>query len=154
MNSRLLLRLKPRSSNNILLKLVVNLKFQPILQRNYSALDPADKKDYSAFVDQWHTHFKNVEDDFELERGLNHIFAADWVPSVEVIAEAIRASRRLNTFATAVRILEGLKDKSYKPEQYDAYIRELKPLLDEFGVVEKSALGEFVQIRDRNPWTE
>ncbi|KAJ3326184.1 Cytochrome c oxidase subunit 6 [Boothiomyces sp. JEL0866] len=125
-----------------------------IARRHYSDLDPADKKDYQAFVDQWQTHFKTVDDDFELERGLNHIFAADWVPSVEVVSEALRASRRLNTFATAVRILEGLKDKAYKKEQYDAYIRELKPLLDEYGIVEKEDLGEFQVIRDRTPWTE
>lgn len=125
-----------------------------IARRHYSDLDPADKKDYQAYVDQWQAHFKNVDDDFELERGLNHIFAADWVPSVEVVSEALRASRRLNTFATAVRILEGLKDKAYKKEQYDAYIRELKPLLDEYGIVEKADLGEFQVIRDRTPWTE
>lgn len=122
--------------------------------RNYSDLNPANKKDYDSFVEQWHSHFKSVDDDFELERGLNHIFAADWVPSVEVIAEALKASRRLNTFATAVRILEALEEKAYKKEQYHAYIRELKPILDEFGIVEKSALGEFVPFRERNPREE
>lgn len=122
--------------------------------RSYSDLDPANKNDYDAFVEQWHTHFKTVEDDFELERGLNHIFAADWVPSIDVITEALKASRRLNTFATAVRILEALEEKAYKKEQYQAYIKELKPLLDEYGVVERSALGEFMPIRERKPSEE
>jgi cytochrome c oxidase subunit 5a len=124
------------------------------LVRFYSDLDPANKKDYDVFVNQWLSHFKTVDDDFELERGLNHIFAADWVPAVEVIAEALHASRRLNTFATAVRILEALEEKAYKKEQYDQYIRELKPILDEYGVVEKKELGEFLPFRDRNPREE
>ena len=128
-----------------------------IFNRSYSSahpLDPANKSDYDAYVDQWMKHFATVEDDFELERGLNHIFAADWVPSVELIAEAIKASRRLNTFATAVRILEGLEEKSYKKEQYQAYIKELKPLLEELGVPERSELGKFLTISSRTAFTE
>ncbi len=125
------------------------------LNRPYSKeLDPANKNDYDAFVDQWRSHFRSVEDNFELERGLNHIFAADWVPSLEVIEEAIKASRRLNTFATAVRILEGLENKAYKPEQYHEYLRHLSPLLKEYGVVEKKDLGDFEVYRDRDPWKE
>ncbi len=122
--------------------------------RHYSELNPANKKDYDTFVEQWLNHFKTVEDDFELERGLNHIFAADWVPAVEVLEEAIKASRRLNTFATAVRILEALEDKVYKKDQFQTYLRELQPLLNEYGIVEKNALGEFAPFRERNPREE
>ena len=68
------------------------------------------------------------------------------------MAEAIKASRRLNTFATAVRILEGLEGKVYKKEQYTAYLAELKPLLEELGVPQKSELGDFTVVRDRKPW--
>ncbi|KAH6585074.1 hypothetical protein BASA50_000379 [Batrachochytrium salamandrivorans] len=125
-------------------------------RRQYSSheLDPANKSEYDAYVQQWMKHFTNLEDDFELERGLNHIFAADWVPSVELIAEALKASRRLNTFPTAVRVLEGLEEKAYKAEQYQAYLRELKPLLEDLGIPERKDLGKFDIIRDRNPWTE
>jgi len=117
-----------------------------------SELDPANKKDYDQYVQKWNTHFSTCEDDFELERGLNHIFAADWVPSVEVLSEALKASRRLNSFATAVRILEGLENKVYKKEQYTAYLTELKPLLEELGVPQKSELGAFEMVRDKKPW--
>ncbi|KAJ3000561.1 Cytochrome c oxidase subunit 6 [Globomyces sp. JEL0801] len=133
--------------------------------RNYSELDPANSKDYeykyliihfifSAFVEQWHSHFKKCDDDFELERGLNNVFAADWVPSVEIISEALKASRRLNTFATAVRIIEALEEKAYKKEQFQAYLKELKPLLDEYGVPTKSELGPFAVTYERNPLYE
>ena len=124
--------------------------------RLYSAheLDPANAKDYAGYVEQWSNHFKTAEDDFELERGLNLIFAADWVPSLEVITEALKASRRLNTFATAVRILEALEEKAYKKEQYAQYIKELKPLLEELGVPEKKDLGAFDIVRIRRLITE
>ena len=136
------LRIKP-FSNRILAN---QIRF------NSSELSPSNKKDYDAYVQKWHKHFATCDDDFELERGLNHIFAADWVPSVEVLAEALKASRRLNTFATAVRILEGLEGKVYKKEQYAAYLAELKPLLEELGVPQKSELGDFVVVRDRKLW--
>ena len=49
--------------------------------RSYSSdIEPMKKKDYSAYVNQWKTHFIDCQDNFELERGLNIIFAADWVP--------------------------------------------------------------------------
>ncbi|KAJ3410362.1 Cytochrome c oxidase subunit 6 [Chytridiales sp. JEL 0842] len=122
--------------------------------RSYSTeLDPAKSKDYDAYVTQWLQHFSTVEDDFELERGLNHIFAVDWAPSVEVITEALKASRRLNTFPTAVRILEALEHKT-KKDQYQAYLKELQPLLDELGVVDKHALGEIKSVRQKRWWAD
>ncbi|KAJ1560315.1 Cytochrome c oxidase subunit 6 [Cladochytrium tenue] len=135
---------------------VISRIASPVFVRAYSSheLDPANKNDYDAYVAQWVNHFSTVEDDFELERGLNHIFAADWAPSVELIAESIKASRRLNTFATAVRILEAVEHKVHNKSQYEAYLRELKPLLDDLGVVDKHALGEIKAVRQKNWWAD
>ncbi|KAJ3123214.1 Kinesin-like protein kif19 [Nowakowskiella sp. JEL0407] len=121
-------------------------------KRFYSAeLDPANSSDYNKFVDQWVAHFKTA-DDFELERGLNHIFAADWIPAVPVIEEALHASRRLNTFATAVRVLEGLEEKCQSQKVFDQYLRELKPVLDEYGVTPLKDLGDFKPLEDTPFW--
>ena len=125
-----------------------------IQQRKYSELNPANKNDYQRFVTQYVDHFKHCEDEYELERGLNHVFSADWVPSLNVIEEALKASRRMNSFSTAVRVLEGLEQKSYKKEQYQLYLKELQPLLNELGVCDKNALGEFLPYRDFNPREE
>ena len=125
-----------------------------IQQRKYSELNPANKNDYQRFVTQYVDHFKHCEDEYELERGLNHVFSADWVPSLNVIEEALKASRRMNSFSTAVRVLEGLEQKSYKKEQYQLYLKELQPLLNELGVCDKTALGEFLPYRDFNPREE
>lgn len=42
-----------------------------------------------------------------LKRNLNNAFAYDLVPSPSVVAAALKAARRVNDFATAVRIFEG-----------------------------------------------
>lgn len=41
------------------------------------------------------------------QRNLNNAFAYDLVPSPSVVAAALKAARRVNDFATAVRIFEG-----------------------------------------------
>ena len=43
-----------------------------------------------------------------IQRNLNNAFAYDLVPSVSVIAAALKAARRVNDFPTAVRIFEGM----------------------------------------------
>jgi hypothetical protein len=42
-----------------------------------------------------------------LQRNLNNAFAYDLVPSPSVVVAALKAARRVNDFATAVRIFEG-----------------------------------------------
>ncbi|KAJ3115697.1 Cytochrome c oxidase subunit 6 [Phlyctochytrium bullatum] len=124
--------------------------------RSYASheLDPTKKKDYDGYVAHWRSHFQTVDDDFELERGLNQIFAQDWAPSVELIEDAIRACRRLNTFATAVRVLEALEHKVHNKSQYQQYLQVLKPTLDELGVVDKHGLGEIKSVRQRIWWAD
>ena len=43
------------------------------------------------------------------QRNLNNAFAYDLVPSVSVVAAALKAARRVNDFPTAVRIFEGMR---------------------------------------------
>ncbi|KAJ3146527.1 Cytochrome c oxidase subunit 6 [Geranomyces variabilis] len=117
-------------------------------------LDPNAKNDYDKYVSYWRKHFQTVEDDFELERGLNHIFATDWVPSADVIADALRAARAQNSFATAVRTLEALQSKTHNDKQYQQYLQELRPLLNELGIPEKKELGTFAFVREKRWWME
>jgi hypothetical protein len=102
-------------------------------------------------------------DSFELERGLNHIFAADWVPSVDVVESSLRAARRLNCFATGVRVLEALEDKVDDKKVYAQYQTALRPLVEELGLVcacmqlinfkvEKKTFGTFHTVRDLARW--
>ncbi|CAI0641420.1 unnamed protein product [Colletotrichum noveboracense] len=70
-------------------------------------------------------------------RNLNNAFAYDLVPSPAVVTAALKAARRVNDFATAVRIFEGIKAKVENKGQYEQYLEELKPLREELGVTLK-----------------
>ena len=70
---------------------------------------------------------------FELQRGLNNCFAYDLVPTVDVVEAALRASRKVNDYATAVRVLEGVREKVENKGQYQQYLDELKPVIEELG---------------------
>ncbi|KAJ8520886.1 hypothetical protein ONZ45_g2344 [Pleurotus djamor] len=95
---------------------------------------------FEQFTDRYVTFFKNAEDLFEVQRGLNNCFAHDLVPAPSVIEAAVRAARRVDDYATAVRVFEGVKEKVENKEQYKAYLDELKPLREELGIATKEEL--------------
>lgn len=93
----------------------------------------SEAESFQDFSKRYVTFFETAEDLFELQRGLNNCFAYDLVPGVDVIEAALRASRRLDTYSTAVRILEGVREKVENQKQYQAYLEELKPVREELG---------------------
>ncbi|KAI5452219.1 Cytochrome c oxidase subunit 6 [Naganishia albida] len=108
--------------------------------RHSSGSHASENESYEAFNSRYQTFFTQVEDVFELQRGLNNCFAYDLVPATEVVEAALRASRKVNDYATAVRILEGVKEKVENKLQYQAYLDELKPVIQELGVNTKEEL--------------
>lgn len=92
-----------------------------------------ETESFEQFNARYATFFTSCGDLFELQRGLNNCFAYDLVPSPEVIEAALKAARKVNDFATAVRILEGLKVKVENKGQYEAYLQELAPTLKDLG---------------------
>ncbi|ORX70535.1 COX5A-domain-containing protein [Linderina pennispora] len=88
---------------------------------------------YEQFTDRYVKFFENVDDQFELQRGLNNCFAYD--------LSALRAARRIDDFATGVRVFEALKTKVDKKSQYEDYLQALKPVKDELGIQTKEELG-------------
>lgn len=88
---------------------------------------------FESFTQRYVAFFQSVEDLFELQRGLNNCFAHDLVPAPEVIEAALRAARRVHDFSTAVRILEGVKEKVENEKQYEQYLQELKGVTSELG---------------------
>ncbi|KAG8905390.1 Cytochrome c oxidase subunit 6 [Tulasnella sp. 403] len=99
-----------------------------------------ESESFADFSKRYTAFFENAEDLFELQRGLNNCFAYDLVPGVDVIEAALRASRRLDTYSTAVRILEGLKEKVENKKQYELYLQELKSVREELGIDTKEEL--------------
>lgn len=92
------------------------------------------EESFEAFSERYVNFFKNAEDVFELQRGLNNCFAHDLVPSPAVVEAAVQAARRVNDYATAVRVFEGVKEKVENKGQYYEYLKELAPLRQELGM--------------------
>lgn len=111
----------------------------PNLVRNYSS--EHGEETFEHFTERFVKFFDNVDDVFELQRGLNNAFGYDLVPSPSVIAAALKASRRVDDYATAVRVFEGLKVKAGSDALYKQYLDELAPLKNELGVQTKEELG-------------
>ena len=95
---------------------------------------------FEEFTARFEKEFDGVQDVFELQRNLNNAFAYDLVPSPSVVVAALKAARRVNDFATAVRIFEGLKAKVENKGQYAQYLEETKALREELGVPLKEDL--------------
>ncbi|RUP42832.1 flavo protein-like protein [Jimgerdemannia flammicorona] len=108
-------------------------------KRAYSSTH--EEESFEAFTDRYVKFFEEVDDLFELQRGLNNAFAYDLVPAPSVIEAALNAARRVNDFPTAVRIFEGIKAKVSNDSQYNQYLEELKPLKDQLGVLTREELG-------------
>ncbi|KAG0012406.1 Cytochrome c oxidase subunit 6 [Podila clonocystis] len=106
--------------------------------RNYSA--EHQEESFEHFTERFVKFFDNVDDLFELQRGLNNAFGYDLVPSTSVIEAALKAARRVNDYPTAVRILEGLKVKAGSDALYKQYMEELAPLKAQLGVETKEEL--------------
>jgi cytochrome c oxidase subunit 5a len=88
---------------------------------------------FESFSTRYIAFFTAAQDLFEVQRGLNNCFAHDLVPSPGVIEAALRAARRVDDYATAVRVFEGIKEKVENKEQYKAYLEELKGVREELG---------------------
>lgn len=105
---------------------------------------------FESFNERYVNFFQSAQDLFEVQRGLNNCFAHDLVPAPSVVEAAVRAARRVNDYATAVRVFEGIKEKVENKQQYQAYLDELKPLREELG--ESHPPGPMVHFTNE-PWT-
>ena len=101
-------------------------------RRNMSSTQ--HQETFESFTQRYVAFFNSVEDLFELQRGLNNCFAHDLVPAPTVVEAALRAARRVDDYATAVRVFEGVKEKVENKQQYQAYLDELKGVREELGV--------------------
>jgi len=117
---------------------VVTLPITTPFRRNYAAHQAEES--YDAFNERYEKFFYGANDKFEVQRGLNNVFAYDLVPSVKVCEAALRACRRVADYSTSVRIFEALREKTENKTQYDAYVNELKPVREELGILLKEEM--------------
>lgn len=81
-------------------------------------------------------------DGWEVRKGMNDILGMDLVPEPAIICAGLRACRKVNDYALAIRWLEGCKDKcGGRKDIYNYVINEIRPTLDELGVSTPEELG-------------
>lgn len=95
------------------------------------------------FDNDWVDYFNSEDlDDWGLRRGLNELYGFDLVPEPKIISAALKACRRLNDSAMAVRILEAVKAKAITEKSiYPFIIQEVRPTLEELGISTPEELG-------------
>lgn len=95
------------------------------------------------FDQRWVNYFNREDiDAWELKKGLNDLYGHDLVPEPKIVSAMLRAARRLNDVAMAVRILEAVKEKAAGDQQIYSYIlQEIKPTMEELGIATPEELG-------------
>lgn len=97
-----------------------------------------------SFDAKWIEFFNSPElDEFELKQGINDLYALyDAVPEPAVVSAALKAAKRLNNFAIAIRIIEAVKKKGGGDMNiYNYIIENIRPTLDELGINTLEELG-------------
>uniref|UniRef100_A0A4W5P334 Cytochrome c oxidase subunit 5A, mitochondrial n=1 Tax=Hucho hucho TaxID=62062 RepID=A0A4W5P334_9TELE len=112
----------------------------PLSARCYSHAKVETDEEFDA---RWVTYFSKPDiDAWELKKGMNTLIGYDLVPEPKILDSALRACRRLNDLASAIRILEAVKDKSGPHKDiYPYLIQELQPTLTELGISTPEDLG-------------
>ncbi|CAL1604374.1 unnamed protein product [Knipowitschia caucasica] len=112
----------------------------PVAIRCYSHGKVESDEEFDA---RWVTYFSKPDiDAWELKKGMNTLIGYDLVPEAKILDSALRACRRLNDMASAIRILEAIKDKAGPHKDiYPYLIQELKPTLSELGISTPEELG-------------
>uniref|UniRef100_A0A240PP78 Cytochrome c oxidase subunit 5A, mitochondrial n=1 Tax=Anopheles christyi TaxID=43041 RepID=A0A240PP78_9DIPT len=96
------------------------------------------------FDSRYEAYFNRPEiDGWEARKAMNDLLGMDLVPEPKIIVSALKACRRLNDYALAVRFMEGVKDKcgDKTNEIYPYLLQEIRPTLTELGIDTPEELG-------------
>lgn len=82
-------------------------------------------------------------DAWEARKAMNDLLGMDLIPEPKIIVAGLKAARRLNDYALAIRWLEGIKDKcgNKTNEIYPYLINEIRPTLTELSIETPEELG-------------
>uniref|UniRef100_A0AAZ3PK57 Cytochrome c oxidase subunit 5A, mitochondrial n=1 Tax=Oncorhynchus tshawytscha TaxID=74940 RepID=A0AAZ3PK57_ONCTS len=88
----------------------------PLASRCYSHAKVETDEEFDA---RWVTYFSKPDiDAWELKKGMNTLIGYDLVPEPKILDSALRACRRLNDLASAIRILEAVKSPDLNPIEH------------------------------------
>ncbi|XP_037956049.1 cytochrome c oxidase subunit 5A, mitochondrial [Teleopsis dalmanni] len=95
--------------------------------------------------DKRYEEFFNKEDidGWEIRKGMNDLLGMDLVPDPKIIIAALKACRRVNDIALAIRWMEGCKDKcgDKTKEIYPYLLENIRPTLAELGIPTVEEIG-------------
>jgi len=82
-------------------------------------------------------------DPWEVRKAMNDLQGYDCVPEPKIVIAAMKACRRINDYALAVRYLEAVKDKCGKKvgEIWPFMLKEVGPTLKELGILTPEEMG-------------
>ncbi|XP_058460730.1 cytochrome c oxidase subunit 5A, mitochondrial [Malaya genurostris] len=82
-------------------------------------------------------------DHWEARKAMNDLLGMDLIPEPKIIIAGLKACRRLNDYALAIRFLEGCKEKCGNKvnEIYPYLLQEIRPTLTELGIETPEELG-------------
>lgn len=98
----------------------------------------------SEFDARYEAYFNRSEiDGWEIRKGMNDLLGMDLVPEPKIVVAALKACRRLNDYALAIRWLEGIKDSCgpHKDQIWPYMVQEIRPTLSELGIETPEELG-------------
>lgn len=95
------------------------------------------------FDARYETYFNRSDiDGWEIRKAMNDLAGMDLVPEPKIVVAALKACRRVNDYALAIRILETVKFKTGgRNDIYNYVLNEIKPTLDELGIDSLEKLG-------------
>lgn len=75
-------------------------------------------------------------DDWEVRKGMNDILGMDLIPNPAIVAAGLKACRRVNDIALAIRWMEGVKNKCGPKvaEVFPYILDQVTPTMNELGV--------------------
>lgn len=118
------------------------LTFNKTIPKRHSSQSPCESD--GEFDARYEAYFNRPDiDGWEARKAMNDLFGMDLVPEPKIIVAALKACRRLNDYALAIRFLEAVKDRCGDQEKqvYPYLLQEIKPTLCDLGIDTPEELG-------------
>ncbi|KAG4306573.1 hypothetical protein PORY_000561 [Pneumocystis oryctolagi] len=115
----------------------------PNILNQINMMHSHEDDNFDSFNEKYEKFFRNVDDLFELQRGLNNAFAYDFIPIPSVIEQALRAARRESNKKSRTKASAKVLRQPFNIiclEQYQKYLDEFKSLREELGISLKEEL--------------
>nr|ABG81988.1 putative mitochondrial cytochrome c oxidase polypeptide Va [Diaphorina citri] len=131
------------SSSQVLRQTAVS-KVKPLTLAPIRSFSHAVEESDEEFVKRYVAFFNQPDiDGWDIRRGLMNLAHDDCVPDPEIIIAALKAIRRVNDYALAIRFLETTEFKTGGSHDkiWPYIVQEITPTLKELGIETPSQLG-------------